>query len=86
MVDVTLENLVELVIKSGAGAKMPPQDVLAKQFSVSRTVLREALVVLEYLKVLHVRPKIGTTVNALDQWKTRNHDIIEWRARAEGKK
>jgi DNA-binding FadR family transcriptional regulator len=85
-VDRTLENLVELVISLGAGAKIPAQDVLAKQLLVSRTVLREALVVLEHLNVLNVRPKTGTTINKPDDWKTRNHDIIAWRARVEGKK
>lgn len=85
-VDRTLKNLVQLIIGLGVGAKIPAQDVLAKQLGVSRTVLREALVVLEYLGILHVRPKTGTTITETDKWKSRNHDVIQWRTQIGGGK
>lgn len=85
-VDVTLGRIMQLALKLGVGAKIPAQDVLAKKLNCSRTVLREALSTLEYLKIIDVRPKLGTTVNDPDKWQTRNQDVIEWRAQISGNK
>lgn len=82
LVDKTLESLLEIVIENGPGEAIPPQDQLAKQFGVSRTVLREAISKLLTLGVLCVRPKIGTTINETSKWKVVNTDVIAWRLRA----
>lgn len=84
LVGRTLAQLVEIIVASGAGASVPPQDQLAKQFGVSRTVVREALSTLEFLNVLTVRPKTGTRINPPDQWKVFNHEVLQWRQRAGG--
>lgn len=84
LVDRTLAQLVEIIIASGANALIAPQDELAKQFSVSRTVVREALSTLEFLNVIAVRPKTGTRINPPDQWKVFNHEVLQWRQRAGG--
>ena len=81
LVDKTLDRLLEVVIEKGAGGSVPPQDQLAQQFGVSRTVLREAISKLLMLGVLSVRPKIGTTVNEVSNWKVVNADVIAWRLR-----
>lgn len=82
LVDVTLDRLIEMIIAAGAGASIPPQDALAKQFDVSRTVLREALVILVFLNVLTVKPKVGTRINPVARWKVANGEVVEWRDRA----
>lgn len=82
LVKETLDSTVELVVALGAGAILPPQDVLSRQMNVSRTVLREALSKLEYLNVISVRPKKGTTINPPSQWRVINGDVLEWRVRA----
>lgn len=82
LVKDTLDSLVEIVIDLGAGAMLPPQDALARQLDVSRTVLREALSKLEYLNMISVRPKSGTAVKPSSEWRVINLDIIEWRMRA----
>ena len=82
LVDKTLDRLLEIVIEAGPGGLIPPQDKLAAQFDVSRTVLREALSKLLALGVITVRPKVGTTVNDTSKWKVVNDDVIAWRMRA----
>ncbi|MEX3972229.1 FadR/GntR family transcriptional regulator [Paraburkholderia caribensis] len=82
LVKDTLDSLVEIVVALGAGAMLPPQDVLARQLEVSRTVLREALSKLEYLNMISVRPKSGTTVKTSSEWRVVNLDVLEWRVRA----
>ncbi|PTB23487.1 hypothetical protein C9I56_39045 [Paraburkholderia caribensis] len=82
LVKDTLDSLVEFVITLGAGAILPPQDVLARQLKVSRTVLREALSKLEYLNMISVRPKSGTAVKASSEWRVVNLDVLQWRVRA----
>ncbi|SAK88713.1 GntR family transcriptional regulator [Caballeronia fortuita] len=82
LVAKTLDGLIEIVIATGAGGRIPTQDEISKRFRVSRTVLREALSKLELLNVITVRPKTGTTVNASAEWHTVNADVVSWRVRA----
>ncbi len=65
---------------------LPPQEELSKALGVSRTVLREALSRLEYLKVISVRPKIGTKINHSNDWLVVNVDVLKWRKRLENSK
>jgi DNA-binding FadR family transcriptional regulator len=82
LVDKTLDRLLEIVIETGSGGTIPPQDKLATQLEVSRTVLREAISKLLMLGVITVRPKVGTTVNDTSKWKLVNDDVIAWRLRS----
>ena len=84
LAEKTLDRLLELVIKNKAGTVIPPQSELAVQFDVSRTVLREALVVLEHLGILSIRPKTGTSINDPAKWKVVNSDVIDWRVQTTG--
>lgn len=64
-VAVTLAAHLERLILTGAlppGAKVPAERVLAQQFSVSRTSLREALRELESKDLVERRPGRGTIV------------------------
>lgn len=82
MVDKALSGLLELVLASETGARIPSQPELALKFGVSRTVLREAISRLLLLNVITVRPKTGTTVNAPDRWMSVNADVLKWRLKA----
>ncbi|HEX8867904.1 MAG TPA: FadR/GntR family transcriptional regulator [Lentzea sp.] len=50
------------------GATLPPEPVLCETFSVSRTVIREAVKVLQEKGLLLVRQGSGTTVTPRTQW------------------
>jgi DNA-binding FadR family transcriptional regulator len=60
-----------------AMAHIPPQDVLAKDIGVSRSVIREALVILRFCNVVTIRPKVGTTINPAEQWKPLIYGVLE---------
>jgi DNA-binding FadR family transcriptional regulator len=61
---------------------LPPQDVLSKQFDVSRTVMREALSMLITRNMLDVRPKTGTKVRPMREWQMVDDEVVEWRFKA----
>ena len=63
-----LKKLLAICVKTMPGGTIPPQDELSRQHEASRTSIREALVILEFLNVIKVKPKIGTVVNAPSKW------------------
>ena len=68
-VAVTAE-LVQRVVRGtyAPGATLPPEPVLCETFSVSRTVIREAVKVLQEKGLVLVRQGAGTTVTPMAQW------------------
>jgi DNA-binding FadR family transcriptional regulator len=56
--------------------------VLSKEFDVSRTVMREALSMLLARDMLDVRPKIGTRIRPMRDWRMIDEDVVNWRFRA----
>ncbi|WP_246291736.1 FadR/GntR family transcriptional regulator [Lentzea indica] len=66
---VTAE-LVQRVVRGiySPGVTLPPEPVLCETFSVSRTVIREAVKVLQEKGLVRVRQGAGTTVNPQTQW------------------
>ncbi|MGF6807076.1 DNA-binding FadR family transcriptional regulator [Paraburkholderia sp. Clong3] len=62
LVSKVMDGLVSGIVEEKYGAILPPQDVLSKEFDVSRTVMREALSMLLARDMLDVRPKIGTRI------------------------
>jgi DNA-binding FadR family transcriptional regulator len=61
---------------------LPPQDILSKQFDVSRTVMREALSMLISRHMLDVRPKTGTRIKPMRDWLMIDDEVVQWRFRA----
>jgi len=62
---LTIARKLEQLIESGAypvGSRLPAERELSDKFSVSRPVVREALIVLEIRGVILVRPNGGTVV------------------------
>jgi DNA-binding FadR family transcriptional regulator len=66
---VTAE-LVERIIRGvhPPGSPLPPEPVLCQAFSVSRTVIREAVKILQEKGLVQVRQGTGTTVNPPAMW------------------
>lgn len=54
-------------------------DELTAHYGVSRTVAREAVRVLEALRMVRSRPKIGTIVLPVEQWNLFDPQLIRWR-------
>ncbi|RFU47898.1 FadR/GntR family transcriptional regulator [Paraburkholderia sp. DHOC27] len=82
LVSKVMDGLVEGIVEEKYGAVLPPQDVLSKEFDVSRTVMREALSMLLARDMLDVRPKIGTRIRPMQNWRMIDEDVVSWRFRA----
>jgi GntR family transcriptional regulator, galactonate operon transcriptional repressor len=61
------------------GDLLPGEDVLLARYSVSRTVLREALNVLSGKGLLDARPKRGTMVRPRSEWSQLDPMVLAWR-------
>jgi len=57
-----------------------PESVIA-DFSVSRTVVREAFKVLTAKGLIDARPRTGTYVTDRSRWQLLDSDVMNWRAR-----
>ncbi|MDE1184012.1 FCD domain-containing protein [Paraburkholderia sp.] len=82
LVSKVMDGLVTGIVEEKYGAVLPPQDVLSKEFDVSRTVMREALSMLLARDMLDVRPKIGTRIRPMRDWRMIDEDVVNWRFRA----
>lgn len=82
LVSKVMDGLVTGIVEEKYGAILPPQDVLSKDFDVSRTVMREALSMLLARDMLDVRPKIGTRIRPMSDWRMIDEDVVNWRFRA----
>lgn len=60
------------------GASLPRESELAKQFSVSRQAVREALKVLAAKGLVHSRRRAGTHVQPRASWNLLDPDVIAW--------
>ncbi|MFC0447550.1 FadR/GntR family transcriptional regulator [Rhodococcus jostii] len=61
-----------------AGTRISADDVVT-QYSVSRTVVREVVRVLESLGLLAVRRRVGITVLGEDHWNSLDPSVIRWK-------
>ncbi|HDR8911381.1 TPA: FadR family transcriptional regulator, partial [Burkholderia multivorans] len=82
LVAKVMDGLVTGIVEDKYGGILPPQDVLSKEFDVSRTVMREALSMLLARDMLDVRPKVGTRVRPMRDWRMIDEDVVSWRFRA----
>ncbi|CAE6862466.1 hypothetical protein R75461_08058 [Paraburkholderia nemoris] len=81
LVSQTFDQFMEDLLDGAWADHVPPQDVLAKNYDVSRTVLREVLAMLLARNMLDIRPKIGTHVRPVHEWRILNEDVLYWRVR-----
>lgn len=82
LVSKVMDGLVAGIVEDRYGGTLPPQDVLSKEFDVSRTVMREALSMLLARDMLDVRPKVGTRVRPMRDWRMIDENVVNWRFRA----
>lgn len=66
------------------GGEYPPgsvlrTDELAQRFEVSRSVMREAVRVLESMHLVESRRRVGVTVRPVEQWNVYDPQVIRWR-------
>src|ERR1700678_3991158 len=61
------------------GEALPNEEELLASYSVSRTVLREALNVLSGKGLLDARPRRGTVVRPRADWSQLDPEILGWR-------
>jgi DNA-binding FadR family transcriptional regulator len=59
-----------------SGTSLPPEPVLCEVFSVSRTVIREAMKVLQEKGLVQVRQGAGTVVNPPSTWNTLDELVL----------
>lgn len=65
------------------GTLLPPEPVLCQSFDVSRSVVREAVKVLEEKGLAHVRQGHGTTINPPDEWNLLDPAVLDATIRAD---
>src|SRR6187402_730313 len=80
----TVDHLGEAIIagRYAAGSSLPPEPILCEELGVSRTVVREAVKSLVAKGLLTTGPKVGTRVQASDQWNWFDPDVIIWQSKA----
>lgn len=61
------------------GKRLPHESELLAQFSVSRTVLREAIKTLAAKGLVTARARVGTVVTAPEQWNMFDPDVLSWK-------
>ncbi|GAA1917835.1 FadR/GntR family transcriptional regulator [Microbacterium aoyamense] len=64
--DPITSQLVDLIVRTGIGGRLPTERNLAEELNVSRTLLRDRLTLLEALGVIQRRSGQGTFVQPLD--------------------
>ena len=73
-----------------ASGQLPPGSILTlagleERYGVSRTVIREAVRVLEAMGMLQSRRRVGVTVRPTAQWSALDARLIDWQLRGPGR-
>lgn len=68
-----------IVLGEIAEGEIISTDAIQKDYSVSRTVVREALRALEVRGLVRARPRVGTVVQPRTSWTLLDPIVIEWR-------
>lgn len=82
LVSRVMDELVTGIVEGDYRGVLPPQDILAQEFEVSRTVMREALSMLLARSMLDVKSKVGTRLRPMRDWRMIDEDVVSWRFRA----
>jgi len=82
--DTLIESIARRIISGEWPAgKIITEDELTRAFSVSRTVVREAVKRLTTLGMVSSRPKVGTIVRPRDEWNLLHPSVLKWLLMAE---
>jgi DNA-binding FadR family transcriptional regulator len=82
---VVVETLLEGIVSGRypSGTLLPPEPVLCQSFDVSRSVVREAMKVLEEKGLANARQGHGTTINPPDEWNLLDPAVLDATIRAD---
>ncbi|MBP2370700.1 FadR/GntR family transcriptional regulator [Pseudonocardia parietis] len=77
-------DLLDRIGTQVAGGELAPgavlrADELVERYGVSRTVVREAVRVLESMGLVQSRRRVGTTVAPRERWNVHDPQVIRWR-------
>jgi len=64
--------------KIGQDGLLPREDDLVSQFSVSRTIVREATKTLQALGLVITRPRIGSRIQPISSWRLLDPQVMDW--------
>jgi GntR family transcriptional regulator, galactonate operon transcriptional repressor len=65
--------------KFAVGEPIPAEATLCATLHISRTALREALIVLSAKGLIEARQKLGTVVRSKEHWNMLDADLLTWR-------
>ncbi len=65
--------------ETAPGDTLPNEDALCQQYGVSRGVLREATKVLTQKGLIRTQPKVGTRIQARENWNLFDADVLLWK-------
>jgi DNA-binding FadR family transcriptional regulator len=73
-----VEDLVDRIVggELPVGSALPTEPVLCEMFSVSRTVIREAVKSLEGMHLVHAQQGLGTRVRDVENWDLLNPVVL----------
>tara|TARA_B100000131_G_scaffold318913_1_gene363745 strand:- start:269 stop:943 length:675 start_codon:yes stop_codon:yes gene_type:complete len=75
----TTYNLCKKIFRSNKqGTKLPNENLLAKQYGVSRSALREALKILKSKGVIKSKQRSGTVIDRYENINFFDKDILSW--------
>jgi DNA-binding FadR family transcriptional regulator len=80
----TVDFIGEAIVagRYAAGATLPSEAVLGEELGVSRTVVRESVKSLIAKGLVTTGPKVGTRVQASENWNWFDPDVTVWQVRA----
>lgn len=79
-----VEKLGRLIASGSIGHDgiLPREDDLVVQFGVSRTVVREATKTLQALGLVITKPRVGSRIRPVSQWRLLDPQVMDWLSRA----
>ncbi|MEA3437979.1 MAG: FadR/GntR family transcriptional regulator [Thermodesulfobacteriota bacterium] len=85
--EFVVEDLGLKIIKGEykPGDTLPNEELLSREFDVSRGVLREATKVLVKKGLIRLKPKIGTQIQPKREWNLFDPDVLIWKFEADDK-
>jgi len=73
------EAIMKNIVKGKYVNILPSQENLAVQFQVSRTLIRETLMLLVSKGIIEPVRKRGTRILSAEKWVTFNKDVLKWK-------
>jgi DNA-binding FadR family transcriptional regulator len=62
----------------GQDGLLPREDDLVETFAISRTIVREATKTLQALGIVITRPRIGSRIQPITQWRLLDPQVMDW--------